>query len=42
MAGTLTNDGFFPDIDLSALRDAMRLDGTVAHERLRHAARDAV
>ncbi|ABO53209.1 hypothetical protein Bcep1808_0187 [Burkholderia vietnamiensis G4] len=27
--GTLTNDGFFPDIDLSALRDAMRLDGTV-------------
>ncbi|WP_028201153.1 head completion/stabilization protein [Burkholderia pseudomallei] len=40
--GALTNDGFFPDIDLSALRDAMRLDGTVAHERLRHAARDAM
>lgn len=40
--GTLTNDGFFPDIDLSALRDAMRLDGTVALERLRHAARDAI
>ncbi|KWC22762.1 phage head protein [Burkholderia ubonensis] len=40
--GTLTNDGFFPDIDLSALRDAMRLDGTVTGERLRHAARDAM
>ncbi|WP_331458332.1 head completion/stabilization protein, partial [Burkholderia sp. MSMB1498] len=40
--GALTNDGFFPDIDLSALRDAMRLDGTVARERLRHAARDAM
>ncbi|HIH2655003.1 phage head protein [Burkholderia stagnalis] len=40
--GTLTNDGFFPDIDLSALRDAMRLDGTVTRERLRHAARDAM
>lgn len=40
--GTLTNDGFFPDIDLSALRDAMRLDGTVTAERLRHAARDAL
>ncbi|KVN19737.1 MULTISPECIES: head completion/stabilization protein [unclassified Burkholderia] len=40
--GTLTNDGFFPDIDLSALRDAMRLDGTVTAERLRHAARDAM
>ncbi|QBI48235.1 head completion/stabilization protein [Burkholderia pseudomallei] len=42
MEGTLTNDGFFPDIDLSALRDAMRLDGTVTAERLRHAARDAL
>ncbi|KVD81671.1 phage head protein [Burkholderia sp. ABCPW 14] len=40
--GTLTNDGFFPAIDLSALRDAMRLDGTVTAERLRHAARDAM
>lgn len=40
--GTLTNDGFFPDIDLPALRDAMRLDGTVTAERLRHAARDAL
>lgn len=40
--GALTNDGFFPDIDLSALRDAMRLDGTVTAERLRHAARDAL
>ncbi|WP_017922401.1 head completion/stabilization protein [Burkholderia glumae] len=40
--GTLTNDGFFPDIDLAALRDAMRLDGTVTRERLRHAARDAM
>ncbi|WGS42166.1 head completion/stabilization protein [Burkholderia sp. JSH-S8] len=40
--GTLTNDGFFPDVDLSALRDAMRLDGTVTRERLAHAARAAM
>lgn len=40
--GTLQNDGWFPDIDLAALRDAMRLDGTVTAERLRHAARAAV
>lgn len=40
--GTLTNDGFFPDIDLSALRDAMRLDGTVTRGRLQHAALDAI
>ncbi|KVC61863.1 head completion/stabilization protein [Burkholderia ubonensis] len=40
--GTLINDGFFPDINLSALRDAMRLDGTITRERLGHAARDAM
>ncbi|MGV4733211.1 head completion/stabilization protein [Burkholderia pseudomallei] len=40
--GTLINDGFFPDINLSALRDSMRLDGTVTRERLAHAARDAM
>ncbi|RKU01831.1 phage head protein [Burkholderia sp. Nafp2/4-1b] len=40
--GTLENDGFFPDIELAALRDAMRLDGTVTRERLMHAARAAM
>lgn len=40
--GTLQNNGWFPDIDLAALRDAMRLDGTVTLKRLRHAALEAV
>lgn len=38
----VTNDGFFPDIDLVKLRDAMRLDGTVTAARLRDAAIAAV
>jgi hypothetical protein len=38
----VTNDGFFPDIDLTKLRDTMRLDGTVTAERLRDAAIDAI
>lgn len=38
----VTNDGFFPDIDLDKLRDAMRLDGTVTPTRLRDAAIAAV
>jgi hypothetical protein len=39
---TIVNDGWFPDIDLSALRDAMRLDGTVTHERLVDAVTGAI
>lgn len=38
----VTNDGFFPDIDLDKLREAMRLDGTVTAVRLRDAAIAAV
>ncbi len=34
----ITNDGFFPEIDLHHLRSAMRLDGTVTSERLEAAA----
>ena len=41
-AGTVTNDGFFPNIDLTNLRATMRLDGTVTHERLRDAAVSAI
>lgn len=33
---------FFPPISLSHLRQAMRLDGTVTNERLRHAINNAV
>lgn len=36
------NDGWFPDIDLAHLRDAMRLDGTVTQPRLTQAIVDAV
>ncbi|PZP30431.1 MAG: phage head protein [Roseateles depolymerans] len=38
----LANDGWFPAIDLTALRDAVRLDGTVTPARLRHAAINAM
>lgn len=41
-AAIVTNDGFFPDIDLDKLRDTMRLDGTVTPARLRDAAIEAV
>lgn len=41
-ATIVTNDGFFPDIDLDQLRDTMRLDGTVTAARLRSAAIAAV
>jgi hypothetical protein len=41
-AALVTNDGWFPAIDLTALRAAMRLDGTVTHERLRCAVIDAI
>lgn len=39
---TLANDGWFPGIDLAALRAAARLDGTVTAARLRHAALHAM
>ena len=38
----VTNDAWYPDIDLSALRGACRLDGTVTADRLRHATVNAV
>ncbi|RAS16067.1 head completion/stabilization protein [Paraburkholderia bryophila] len=41
-AAIVTNDGWFPDIDMNALRASMRLDGTVTHERLRDATIDAI
>jgi hypothetical protein len=41
-ANTVTNDGFFPDIELGKLREAMRLDGTVTVERLRDAVINAI
>lgn len=33
----IENDGWFPNIDLSLMRDAMRLDGTVTDPRLKQA-----
>ncbi|WP_427184853.1 head completion/stabilization protein [Bordetella bronchialis] len=36
-AAPIENDGFWPDVDLGAAREAMRLDGTVTEPRLRHA-----
>jgi hypothetical protein len=38
----ITNDGFFPDISMPAMRDAMRLDSTVTDARLRPALVDAI
>ena len=38
----ISNDGFFPDIDITAMRDAMRLDGTVTQARLRPAIVEAI
>ncbi|MFZ6772324.1 head completion/stabilization protein [Undibacterium sp. SXout7W] len=38
----ITNDGFFPDIDLAHMRDAIRLDGTVTDTRLTAATVDAI
>jgi hypothetical protein len=41
--GTLrADDAFWPAIDLAELRAALRLDGTVTAERLRHAATEAL
>lgn len=39
---TLSNDGWFPDVSLAALRAACRLDGSVTLERLQHAAIGAI
>jgi len=36
------NDGWFPDIDLQHMRDAMRLDGTVTAPRLTQAVAEAI
>lgn len=41
-AMTVTNDGFFPEIDLNQMRETVRLDGTVTTARLRDAAITAV
>jgi len=41
-ATIVRNDGWFPDINLKDLREAMRLDGTVTLERLRLATVDAI
>lgn len=38
----ITNSVFWPDIDLSKLRDAVRIDGTVTDERLTHAVINAI
>lgn len=40
--GTVSNDGFFPDMSPQAVRDACRLDGTVTTARLRPALVDAM
>lgn len=39
---TVTNDGFWPDIDANALRDSLRLDGAVSDARLEVAAVNAI
>lgn len=39
---TIKNDGWYPDVDLSDFRDAMRLDGTVTTPRLKQAVVDAI
>lgn len=38
----IINNGFFPDIQLSEIRNAMLIDGTVTNERLKHSALDAM
>lgn len=41
-AFTLTNDGFWPDIDADHLRASLRLEGTVSNARLEQAAVNAM
>lgn len=38
----IENDGWFPDINLAHMRDAMRLDGTVTNPRLAQAIIEAI
>ncbi|XXQ53587.1 head completion/stabilization protein [Xenophilus aerolatus] len=40
--GKVSAGEWWPDIDLAALRDAMRLDGTITPARLLHATQEAV
>jgi hypothetical protein len=40
--GTIRNDGFWPDVDLSVLRASTRLTGNVTAERLRASAIEAM
>jgi len=40
--GTITNDGFWPNVDLSTLRASTRLTGNVTAERLRASAIEAI
>ncbi|AYM78586.1 head completion/stabilization protein [Janthinobacterium agaricidamnosum] len=40
--GIIENDGWFPDVNLAEMRDAMRLDGTVTDARLVQAVVDAI
>lgn len=40
--GTVSAGAWWPAVDLAALRDAMRLDGTVTPQRLRPAVQEAV
>ncbi|NHQ90291.1 head completion/stabilization protein [Janthinobacterium lividum] len=40
--GIVENDGWFPDVVLAEIRDAMRLDGTVTDARLVQAVVDAI
>ena len=39
---TLTNDGFWPDLDADHLRASLRMDGTVSNARLEVAAVNAI
>lgn len=39
---TIINNGFFPNIELLAVRNAMRIDGTVINERLKQAVIEAM
>lgn len=38
----ISNNGFFPNITLSEIRNAMRIDGTVTNDRLLHSALEAI
>ncbi len=40
--GTVTAGAWWPEIDMAALRDAMRLDGTITAQRLQPAVQEAL